>query len=93
MVWIVEKKVFYHSLDLGFGRVKIPIRAKFEFEVRDGALVPDSLSKTILYNKQVLEKRYPSLDLTRLQRSIDDTVNHEIDNYFRACGYFGTESQ
>jgi hypothetical protein len=38
MVWLVEKKTFYHFLDLGFESVEIPIRVKFEFEVKDEAL-------------------------------------------------------
>ena len=33
MVWIVEKKVFYHLIDLGFESVDVPVRVKFEFEV------------------------------------------------------------
>ena len=60
MVWLVEKKIFHHQFDLGFEGVAIPIRVKFEFEVRDGALVPDSLSKNVLYNQSALEKRYPN---------------------------------
>ena len=43
MVWLVEKKVVYHLLDLGFKRIEIPIRVKFEFEVKEGVFVPDSL--------------------------------------------------
>jgi hypothetical protein len=61
MVWLVEKKIFYHLFDLGFEGVEIPIRVKFEFEVREGALVPDSLSKNVhLYNRSALEKHYPN---------------------------------
>jgi len=35
MVWVVEKKVVHHMLGLGFERVDIPIRVKFEFEVEE----------------------------------------------------------
>ncbi len=50
MVWLVEKKVFRHILDLGFERVEIPVRVKFEFEVVGGAYVPETLTKNVLYN-------------------------------------------
>ena len=61
VVWVVEKKVFYHILDLGFESVGIPIRVKFEFETREGALIPDSLTFEHLFNKDALLERYPNL--------------------------------
>jgi hypothetical protein len=87
MVWLVEKKVFYHFLDLGFESVKIPIRVKFEFEIKEGALVPDSITKNILYNRPALERRYHNLDVVSLQKSIEKKVDSEIHKYLRACGY------
>lgn len=87
MVWVVEKRVFYHLLDLGFESVNVPIRVKFEFEIAEGALVADSISRSILYNRPALERRYPNLDLARLQRSIEKKVDSEIHKYLRACGY------
>lgn len=92
MVWLVEKKIFYHLFDLGFEGVEIPIRVRFEFEVKEGALVPDSLRKNILYNRLALEKRYPNLDRARLQQSVESTVEREIDRYLRTCGYLREES-
>jgi hypothetical protein len=71
MVWAVEKKVFYHILDMGFESVGIPIRVKFEFEFQDGALVPDSLCFESLY----------------MEREIQKTVEREIQNYLQNCGY------
>ena len=63
----------------------VPFQFKIlEFEVKDGALVPDSISKTILYNRQVLKKHYPALDPARLQESIEKHVDREIFNYLRA---------
>ena len=43
MVWVFEKKVFYHILDMGFESVGIPVRVKFEFDVQEGSFIPDSL--------------------------------------------------
>ena len=34
MIWVVEKKVFQLVFDLGFERVKIPVRVKLEFEIQ-----------------------------------------------------------
>jgi len=93
MVWLVEKKTFYHFLDLGFESVEIPIRVKFEFEVKDGELVPETISKNILFNRPALKKHYPNLDFARLQKSIENKVAGEIHKYLKECGYLKEESQ
>ena len=87
MVWLVEKKVVRHLLDLGFERVKIPIRVKFEFEVKEGSFVPDSLSTHTLYNIKVLEARYPRLNVASLDSSISKTVKKEIFRHIKECGF------
>ena len=87
MLWMTEKKVFHHFLDLGFERVEIPIRVKFQFGLLNGALVPHSLSKDILYNQSALQNRYPDLDGSKLQRSIEEKVDQEILRYFKVCGF------
>ena len=87
MVWIVEKKVVHHMFGLGFERVKIPVRVKFEFEVKEGAFLPESLSIQTVYNRTALEKRYPNLNLASLENSIDNTVRKEITAYLRDCGF------
>lgn len=45
MVWVVENKIVHHVLYMGFERVEIPVRVKFEFEVKEGVFVSGSLSK------------------------------------------------
>jgi len=92
MIWVVEKKVVYHLLDLGFERIRIPVRVKFEFAVEQGTLVPDSLTKTMLYNRQLLESRYPHLDRTRLDGTIEQTVDREIRTYLQECRYLAEEA-
>jgi hypothetical protein len=87
MIWLVEKKVFKIGIDLGFESVKIPVRVKLEFEVKEGNLVPDSLSKTMLYNKQLLGRRYPELDQASLQRSIERKVESEIQKHLHEHGF------
>ncbi|MGD2125522.1 MAG: hypothetical protein PVG99_05540 [Desulfobacteraceae bacterium] len=87
MVWLVEKKVVYHVLDLGYERVEIPIRVKFEFEVKEGAFVPESLSVHTLYNRKLLEKHYPRLKLDALESAISKTVEREISQHLKECGF------
>ena len=86
MVWVVEKKIMHYELDMGFERVDIPVRVKFEFEVREGAFVPDTLTKEILYNKNAIEKQYPKIGLPSLDRAIGEMVEDEIMEYLRQCG-------
>ena len=70
MVWVVEKKVFYHLIDLGFESVDVPVRVKFEFEVKEGVFVSDTLSMDMLYNKKMLINHYPNLKIQNLDASI-----------------------
>ena len=93
MVWIAEKKVFHHFLDLGFERVQIPIRVKFQFKLTDGYLDPDSLSREILYNRTALHKRFPDIDGFKLQQSIEETVDREVLGYIRNCGFLKKEKR
>ena len=81
MVWLVEKKVFYHAMDMGFERVTIPILTTFEFEVREGDLFPDSMSVKRLYNRPALTRRYPNLRENELDGVIDNTVRQQIHAY------------
>jgi hypothetical protein len=86
VVWLVEKKIFSYILDMGFERVKIPVRVKFEFEVVEGAFVPDTLTKEILYNQDAVLKHYPKVKLSFLDRAIEEMVEDEIMEYLRQCG-------
>jgi hypothetical protein len=92
MVWVVEKKIIYHILDLGFESVGIPVRVKFEFEVQDGSFVADSLATERLYNQQELERRYPNLKLDALECDIEKTIHREIMKYLKENGYLREES-
>ena len=83
MVWVVEKKVVRHILDMGFERVEIPVRIKFEFEVREGLVVPGTLSREMLYNQKVIVRRYPKVELGSLDRSIEKTVEREITKHLK----------
>ena len=86
MVWLVEKKIFHHILDMGFERIDIPVRVKFNFEVKEGSYVPKSLSKEVLYNQAAIEKRYPKLRASSLEKAIEDMVEDQIMEYLRKGG-------
>ena len=92
MVWMVEKKVFYHIFELGYESATIPIRVKFEFEIREGAFVPESLSFEHLYNKKVILRRYPNLKSEHLDRDIHETVKLRIREYLTQNRYLREDS-
>ena len=87
MVWVVEKKIFYHILDMGFESVGIPVRVKFEFDVQNGKFVSDSLSVESLFNQQAVLKRYPGVRMDSLDKEIQRTIQREIRNYLQNLGY------
>ena len=87
MVWMVEKKIFSHILDAGFDRMEIPVRVKFEFEVVEGSFVPNTLTKEILYNQDIIERRYPEIKLSSLDGAIEEMVENEIMEYLRQCEF------
>ena len=86
-MWLLEKKIFHHILDLGYEGVAIPVRVKFEFEVSDGQFVADSLKYEPLYNKDALLSRYPNLDADNLDKEIVKTVEKGIRLYMGSNGY------
>ena len=87
MVWLVEKKIFSYILDMGFERVEIPIRVKFEFEVLEGSFISETLTKEILYNRDGIEKRYPKVKLPSLDNAIEEMIEAEIIEYLRQSGF------
>jgi hypothetical protein len=93
MVWVVEKKVIHHVLALGFDMVDIPVRVRFEFEVREGTFVPGSLSTHTLYNRDLIERRYPAMDLGSLEDSIGKKVAKEIRKHLNSCGFLDKHNE
>lgn len=87
MVWVAETQVVQHVLEYGSEHVRIPVRVKLEFEVSDGMLVPDTLSFEMLYNRLLLEKRYPGLDVGRLESAIAQTAHEAILKHLRQSRY------
>lgn len=92
MVWLAEKKIFHHILDMGFERIEIPLRVKFEFEVIEGNLVQGSLTKDILYNRSAIKKRYPGIKRASLDRAINEMIEDEIMEYLKECDFLPYDS-
>ena len=65
---------------------------KFEFEVREGAMVPHSLSFEHLYNLQAILSRYPKVEVDHLEQNIYKMVTSRIDEYLIQNGYRNEES-
>ena len=49
-------------------------------------MVPDTLSKEILYNQSAVEKHFPKLRLDSLHKAIEQRVENEIMEYLGDCG-------
>jgi hypothetical protein len=92
MVWMLEKKIVHYVLDMGFERVEIPVRVKFQFEVKDGVLVPDTLSKKTLYNQNAVQRHFPTVKLPLLDMEIEKKVEKEIMEYLKQCGFLRDNS-
>lgn len=71
---------------MGFEKAEIPVRVKFEFEVKKGTPVPATLSKEILYNRKAVEAHYPKVRLDSLDRAIEEMVEHELGEDLRQWG-------
>ena len=83
---MVGKKILRYILDMGFERAEIPVRVKFEFEVMEGTVVPDTVSKENVYNRKAVETRYPGLRPDSLERAIEEMAEHEIRQSIEQCG-------
>ena len=80
-------------LALGFDTVDIPVRVRFEFEVKEGTFVPGSLSIHMLYNRDLIERRYPAMHLGSLEASIGKTVEKEIRQHLNSCGFLDENNE
>lgn len=86
MVWAAEQMVVHVQVDCGVECARVPVRVKFEYEVQDGLFTPDTLSFDMLYNRNLLEKRYPQLGLSEVELANQETVQSAILSHLRASG-------
>lgn len=85
MIWVVERLIVYHLIDMGFEMLKIPIRVEVEYGL-EGSTVT-SLSKKTLYNLPYLVKQYPKLNQDKLRAAIEQTVKKKLSDHFKVKGY------
>jgi hypothetical protein len=87
MVWAAEQMVVHVRVDCGAECAHVPVRVKLEYEVQDGLFTPDTLSFGLLCNRNLLEKRYPQLDLSEVELAMRETVQSAILSDLRATGF------
>ena len=91
MLWVVDRKVVKHTVRAGATLVEVPIRIRFEFGLREERFVAGTLSRTFLYNRPELLRRFPRLDAARLEADIERAVERALVEYFTFRGYASGE--
>ena len=91
MVWLAEKKIFHYILDMGFERVEIPVRVKYELAEVDGNILSDIIKKVTI-DIQVKDKT----DLTNANRElkiVNPVYNRNLIRVPTFQGYLNKKSQ
>ena len=91
VLWVVDRKVVKHTVRAGATLVEVPIRVRFEFGLREERFVAGTLSRTFLYNRPALLRRFPRLDAARLEADIERAVERALVEYFTFRGYASGE--
>jgi hypothetical protein len=81
MIWAVRQFITHQTLQMGFERLKFPIRVEFEFQKEGTRVFPESIRKKVLYNKTFLLKRYPDLKERDLDLRVEERVREAIQNH------------
>ena len=81
MVWVVDKKTVKHLLERDGKLLEIPVRVKFEYEYKDGKLVPGTIKTEKLYNQKGVVKRFPNIDINDLEEQIQQSIDRDIRDY------------
>ena len=81
MVWVVDKKTVRHLLERDGKLLEIPVRVKFEYQYKDGKLVPGSIKTEKLYNQKGVVLRFPNIDVEDLESKIQESVERDIRDY------------
>lgn len=81
MVWVVDKKTVRHLLERDGKLLEIPVRVKFEYEYKEGNLVPGTIRTEKLYNRQGVVKRFPDIDVDELDEQIQKSVDRDVRDH------------
>ena len=87
VLWVVDKQVVKHTVEAGVALVEVPVRVRFEFGLAAERFVAGSLSRTFLYNRPELLRRFPGLDGEWLDQDVEQAVDRALMEYLKFRGY------
>lgn len=87
MLWVVDKKVIRHTIDVGAALVEVPIRIRFEYCLRSERFVEGTVKREFLYNRPELLRRFPRLQADVVDADIERAVNRTILEHLKFSGY------
>ncbi len=87
MLWVVDKKVVKHALNVGVALVEVPIRIRFEFGLDDGCFAARSMQRDVLYNAEELLRRFPRLQRSALDAEIGRVADKALVEHLKFSGY------
>ena len=87
MLWVVDKKVVKHALNVGVALVEVPIRIRFEFGLDDGCFAARSMQRNVLYNAKELLRRFPRLQRSALDAEIGRVADKALVEHLKFSGY------
>lgn len=87
MLWVVDKKVIRHTIDVGTALVEVPIRIRFEYCLRDERFVEGTVKRDFLYNRPELLRRFTRLEPAVLDADIEGIVDRTIVEHLKFAGY------
>lgn len=84
MIWIIDKFVVKHEIELPALRITVPIRIKIEYR-KEGGKATD-LRKEYIFNKEYLLKKVPWMREEDLVSEIEKAVSEAIEEYLSNKG-------
>ena len=87
MLWVVDKKVVKHALNVGVALVEVPIRIRFEFGLDNQRFAPGSMKRDFLYNRAELLRRFPRLRASEVDAEIESVVDQALVEHLKFAGY------
>ena len=87
MLWVVDKKVIKHVIEAGSTLIEVPVRIRFEFSLADERFVPGSMTRTFVYNRQAIARRFPQFDVEALDTEMEDVVDRALCEHLKFAGY------
>ena len=87
MLWVVDKKVVKHALNVGVALVEVPIRIRFEFGLDNQRFAAGSMQRDFIYNRAELLRRFPRLRASEVDAEIEGVVDRALVEHLKFSGY------